>query len=62
MKLHVTAAGGAIRQPPLRTATGGFAWLAGVLGSSIDRGLVTLSFDISRCYIGRLSRLPVACH
>ncbi|EPC94828.1 IS30 family transposase [Lacticaseibacillus paracasei subsp. paracasei Lpp227] len=26
------------------------------------RGLVTLSFDISRCYIGRLSRLPVACH
>lgn len=45
-----------------QTATGGFAWLAGVLGSSIDRGLVTLSFDISRCYIGRLSRLPVACH
>lgn len=44
------------------TATGGFTWLAGVLGSSIDRGLVTLSFDISRCYIGRLSRLTVACH
>lgn len=29
MKLHVTAAGGTIRQPPLSTATGGFAWLAG---------------------------------